>query len=115
MGRTDFMTAYEKRLYTGRQKSQADLIKDSKMLENTVKECLGVNIPIEMDDGSAVEVPVATILVSKKIKFLYEHPEKIDLKELSSVLNESKVEINTTVKGAKELFEDITIKKDETK
>lgn len=115
MPREDFMTAYEKRLYKGVQKTQADLLKDTKLLENTVRNCLGITVPKELDDGSIVEVPIAAELVTKKVKYLMEHPEKIDLKELASVLNESKVEVNANVKGAKELFEDITIKKDETK
>jgi len=114
MDSTRFMTAYEKRLYKGYEKSQADLLKDSKMLENTVRECLGMKVPYELDDGSSIDTPVATVLVAKKIKYMYEHPEKIDLKELSSVLNESKVEINANVKGADELFGDIVVNKNET-
>ena len=113
MDKTCFMSGYEKRLYSGYEKSQADLLKDSKMLQNTVKECLGVPVEIEDDDGTKVSVPVAVMLVGKKIKYMTEHPEKIDLKELSAVLGESKVEVDATLRGASELFGDIVVKEKE--
>lgn len=114
MDNTDFMNGYEKRIYKGYRKTQADLLKDNKMLSNVVKECMGIEVEKTLDDGTMVNVPVAVELVALKLSYLKEHPEKIDLKELSSVLGEQKVEANLNVKGAQELFGDIVNKEDET-
>lgn len=108
MNNEDFMTGYEKRIIRGSKKTQADLLKDNKMLSNTVKECLGVEVEKTLDSGEVVNVPIMTVLVAKKIGFLMDHPEKIDLKELSSVMGEAKTEVDIESTTATEMFRGIT-------
>lgn len=102
-----YLTGYEKRIINNKRKSNADLIKDNRMFANTVKECLSLEFETELEDGTKVDVPLAKLLVAKKISYLMEHPEKIDLKEITGTLGESKLETDLNVKGAEELFGDI--------
>jgi hypothetical protein len=110
---TNLVNGYEKRILNGYEKTSADLLKDSKMLSNAVKKCLGVEVSETLEDGTVVNVPVVTMIAAKKLAYYMEHPEKADLKELSSVLGEQKVEANINLQGAEELFGDI-VNKDET-
>ncbi len=114
MDNSDYMSGYEARIYKGYKKSAADMLRDDRMLQNTVKKCLGVEVEKILDDGSTANIPVAVELVALKLSYWKDHPEKIDLKELSTVLGENKVEGQITLRGASELFGDIAIK-DETK
>ena len=109
MNDIEFMSSYEKRIYKGYSKTKADLLKDSKMLSNTVRECLGIEVEHRLEDGTLVNVPVAVELVALKLNYLKDHPKDIDLKELSSVLGENKIEADITLKSANDLFGDIVV------
>ena len=106
------ISGYEKRVLTDLEKTKADELKDTRTLSNAVKKVLNLPIDERIDDDTVVNIPIAEILATKKIAYLLEHPEKIDLKELSSVLGEQKMEVNANLKGADELFGDI-VNKDE--
>ena len=112
-GSINLVNGYEKRILNGYEKTSADLLKDNKMLSNAVKKCLGVMVEDTLEDGTVVNVPVVTMIAAKKLAYYMEHPEKADLKELSSVLGEQKVEANLNIKGADELFGDIVNTEDE--
>jgi len=95
MDKTEFMTGYEKRIFKGWQKTAADLLKDKKMLEETLKSVLKHEVPAEvLETGEIVNLPVIDLLVLKKLGYDLEHPEKIDLKVYSAVLGETKQEVN---------------------
>ena len=102
------MTGYEKRLYRGWQKSAADLLKDNKMVATVVKECLGVEVEKQLESGEVVNVPFAVELVGTLFAYWKSHPEKIDLKVLSTVLGETKQEIAVESVSASEIFRGIT-------
>ena len=102
------MTGYEKRLYSGWQKTAADLLKDNQMIASTVKECLGVEVETQLEQGEVKNVPFVVSLVGKLLAYWYDHPEKIDLKVLSNVLGETKQEIAVDTKTAAEMFRGVT-------
>ena len=106
------ISGYEKRVLTDLEKTKADELKDTRTLSNAVKKVLNLPIDERIDDDTVVNIPIAEILVTKKIAYLLEHPEKIDLKEISSVLGEQKMEVNANLKGADELFGDIVNKEE---
>ena len=108
------LSGYQKRIIANRHKSDADLIKDDKMLRNTLKEMLGLSFETVVD-GEMVDVSLAKLLVSKKISYLMENPKDIDLKELAAVLGENKVEAEITLKSSQDLFGDIVIDYDRTR
>ena len=96
MDKTEFMTGYEKRIFKGWHKTAADLLKDKKMLEATLKSVLAheVDVSENLDTGEIVNLPVIDLLVLKKLGYDLDHPEKIDLKVYSAVLGETKQELN---------------------
>jgi hypothetical protein len=104
------ISGYEKRVLTDLEKTKADELKDTRTLSNAVKKVLNLPIEERIDDDTIVNVPIVEILAAKKIAYYMEHTEKIDLKELSSVLGEQKMEVNANLKGADELFGDLVIK-----
>ena len=89
---------------------------DKKLLNSTVKQVFETEIKTSVD-GKSVNAPIGVLLVTKKVAYDLEHPEKIDLSAYSKVLGENKIEQEVSFKGADELFGDIIIKKndDETK
>lgn len=101
------MTGYEKRIYNGWKKSAADLLKDNKMLSNALKTCLGAETERKLASGEVVNLPIVYDLLIELLAYWKEHPEKIDLKTLSTVLGETKQEVNLNARGANELFGDI--------
>lgn len=89
------MTGYEKRIFSGWHKTAADLLKDKKMLELTLKNVLMHEVPTEnLETGEVVNLPVIDLLVLKRLGYDLDHPEKIDLKVYSAVLGETKQELN---------------------
>jgi hypothetical protein len=102
------MTGYEKRLYSGWEKTAADLLKDNQMVASTVKQCLGVEMEETLESGEKKNVPFVVQLVGKLLAYWYDHPEKIDLKVLSNVLGETKQEIAVDTKTAAEMFRGVT-------
>lgn len=89
------MTGYEKRIFKGWEKTAADLLKDKKMLESTLKRVLAHEISEEvLETGEVVNLPVIELLVLKKLGYDLDHPKDIDLKVYSAVLGETKQELN---------------------
>lgn len=107
---TDLMSGYEVRIFKGWKKTLADSLKDSKMLEVTLKKALGHDVELELDSGEKVNVPVIDALVLKKLGYDLQHPEKIDLKVYSSVLGETKQEVVVDSETASQVFTGITAK-----
>lgn len=107
-------TGYSKRILKNRNKSDADLIKDDRMFRNTLKEVLGQPFSVDLGDGDVVDVPLVKVLVAKKVGYMLENPKDIDLKEISTVLGENKVEADITLRSAQDLFGDIVIDYDRT-
>lgn len=108
MDKTELMTGYEKRLYSGWEKTAADLLKDNHMVADTLKQCLGVEMTEVLESGEVKNVPYVVKLIGRLLAYWYEHPEKIDLKVLSTVLGETKQEINIETKTAAEMFRGVT-------
>ena len=107
----DLMTGYERRLVEGWKKTAADLLKDQKMLSNALKVALGVETVKKLESGEEVNIPIVYDLLIDLLAYWKEHPEKIDLKVLSTVLGETKQEVSIDAKkGADELFGDIVNK-----
>ena len=107
----DLMTGYEHRVYEGWKKSAADLLKDQKMLANALRTALGVETVRKLESGEEVNIPIVYDLLIELLAYWKQHPEKIDLKTLSTVLGESKQEVSIEArKGADELFGDIVNK-----
>lgn len=94
MERVELMTGYEKRIYAGWKKSAADLLKDNKMVATALKNCLGVEVERELSSGETINLPIVYDLLIELLAYWREHPEKIDLKVLSTVLGETKQEID---------------------
>lgn len=90
------MTGYELRVYENLPKSEADVLKDNRMLASTLRNVLGSTFENQLDSGESINCSVATMMVIKKLAFLIKNPDKIDLKEISSVLGESKVEASVS-------------------
>lgn len=105
------MSGYEKRIFKGIDKTAADLIKDERMVASVLKKCLITEIETEevLESGEAVNVPIIYELVGKKLAYWKENPDKIDLKELSTVLGELKNETNLNLPKASSVFAGITI------
>jgi len=101
-----------KRIISNKKQSQADLLKNSRMFQNKVKEYLSYEFETELDDGTKVDLPLVDLLVAKRIGYLIDNPKDIDMKEISTVLGENKVEQEITVRGADALFGDLVIKED---
>lgn len=112
MDKLDVMSGYEKRIFKGIIKSPADLLKDNKMISNALKQCLSANTEMVLANGEIVNLPIAQDLIIELISYWKEHPEKIDLKVLSSVLGETRVEIDAG-ENASEVFKGFYSKKQE--
>lgn len=96
MKNKELMTGYELRVYENLPKSEADVLKDNRMLASTLRNVLGSTFENQLDSGESINCSVATMMVIKKLAFLIKNPDKIDLKEISSVLGESKVEASVS-------------------
>ena len=101
---TDLMTGYEKRIFSGWNKSASDLLKDNKMVATAVKDILGVEVERQLETGEAVNVPIVVDLVASLLAYWKDHPEKIDLKVLSTVLGETKQEVVVNSETATDVF-----------
>lgn len=108
----DLMSGYEVRLFKGWHKTVADSLKDSKMLEVTLKKALGHEVEETLPSGEKVNVPVIDLLVMKKLGYDLNHPEKIDLKVYSTVLGETKQEVALDTETASMVFKGIQAKGD---
>lgn len=107
------MSKSDMRIIRGMKPSKSDKIKNERMFTNTIKKYLGAEIEVELDDGSKETMGVVDLIVAKKIAYDLEHPDKINLKEYSSVMGEDTKNIDVNIKSAKELFGDIVISPDE--
>ena len=103
----ELMTGYETRLFRGWEKTAADSLKDKKMLEVTMKRALGHEVEETLPTGEKVNVPVIDLLIMKKIGYDLQHPDKIDLKVYSTVLGETKQEVEINTETASEVFKGI--------
>jgi hypothetical protein len=103
-----FLTGYETRIYKGYKKTDADKLKEKKMIASTVQEVLATPVTVELS-GELVEVPLVVDLIALKMKYLKEHPEKIDLKELSAVLGEQKQEVVIDTQKPSDIFRGVAI------
>lgn len=111
----NLMTGYESRIFRGWKKSAADLLKDDKMVTNTLRSSLGVEVPVKMlDTGEIVNVPIVVDLIAAKLSYLKDHPRDIDLKELSTVLGEIKQDTNLNIQNASDVFKGCEVKKNDT-
>jgi len=111
MDQTDLMTGYELRLAKGKRKSAADLLKDEKMVATAVRDVLGVEVERRLESGEVVNIPLAYDLVIDYFGYLKKNPGKIDLKVLSAVLGETKVEVSTDKETASDVFGGIAVKR----
>lgn len=111
MDATDLMTGYELRLAKGKRKSAADLLKDEKMVATAVRDVLGVEVERKLESGEVVNIPLAYDLVIDYFGYLKQNPGKIDLKVLSAVLGETKVEIQANQETASDVFGGIAVKR----
>lgn len=111
MDETDLMTGYELRLAKGKRKSAADLLKDEKMVATAVRDVLGVEVERRLESGEVVNIPLAYDLVIDYFRYLKNNPGKIDLKVLSAVLGETKVEIQSNQETASDVFGGIAMKR----
>lgn len=112
MDKFDVMTGYEKRIFRDIIKSPADLLKDNKMISNALKQCLSAETEMYLSNGEVVNLPIAQDLVIELISYWKEHPDKIDLKVLSAVLGETKIEVAAS-ESASEVFKGVYSKKTE--
>lgn len=103
------MTGYEKRIYEGYKKTAADLLKDNKMVANALRTCLGVETARKLESGEVVNIPIVYDLLIELLAFWKEHPEKIDLKVLSTVLGETKTEIQVESETATDIFKGVVV------
>lgn len=101
------MTGYEQRVYAGWKKSAGDLLKDQKMVANALKNCLGVEIEKVLPSGEVINLPIVYDLIGDLIRYWKDHPEKIDLKVLSTVLGETKQEIAIESETATDIFKGV--------
>lgn len=106
-----FMTGYEKRVFLGYRKTASDLLKDDRMVGSVLRQCLNTAVPTEehLESGEVVEVPIIVELVSLKLSYWKSNPDKIDLKELSTVLGELKNETNLNLPQASAVFGGIAV------
>lgn len=107
------MSKSDMRIIRGMKPSKSDKIKNERMFTNTIKKYLGAEIEVELDDGSKETMGVVDLIVAKKIAYDLDHPDKINLKDYSSVMGEDTKNIDVNIKSAKELFGDIVINPDE--
>lgn len=109
MDKMSLLSGYEKRIYSGWKKSAADLLKDNKMVANALKNCLGSEVERHLESGEIVNLPVVYDLLIELLAYWKTHPEKIDLKVLSSVLGETKQEVVIETETATDIFKGVTV------
>ena len=100
----EIMTGYERRLAAGKRKSAADLLKDDKMVATAVKDLLGSDVERKLETGEIVEIPLVYDLLIDLFAYWKQNPSKIDVKVLSSVLGETKVEVSASTENASDIF-----------
>lgn len=103
------MTGYERRLVAGKRKSAADLLKDEKMVASAVRDVLGAEVERRLETGEVVDLPLVYDLLIDLFAYWKRNPGKIDLKVLSSVLGETKVEVSANSETASDIFGGIAI------
>ena len=115
MSMNPLMSGYEVRITKGLLASSADLLKNDKMVNATVRQALGQDIEETLESGEKVNAPVLTRLVAARLGYELKNPDKIDLEKWAKLLGEQKIEQAVELKGADALFGDIVItpKKDE--
>ena len=94
------ITPEQQRYITGKEKSELDKSLDDFRFANVIKNSLGRKIPVQAK-GTVSMVSVADLLIAKRIAFLMENPDKIDLTEISKALGEQKtdkVDVNVNIK-----------------
>lgn len=94
------ITPEQQRYITGKEKSELDKSLDDFRFANAIKNSLGRKIPVQ-EKGTVSMVSVADLLIAKRIAFLMENPDKIDLTEISKALGEQKndkVDVNVNIK-----------------
>lgn len=110
MENTELMTGYEKRIYAGYKKSAADLLKDNKMVATALKNCLGTEVERKLASGEVVNLPLIYDLLIELLAYWKDHPEKIDLKVLSTVLGETKQEVDLSASlTATDIFKGVAV------
>lgn len=110
--KTDFMTPYEVRMFKGMNKSPGDELQDDKMMQSTLKRMLGIEVPVQLEDGTEVNVPVKDLLVARKIAFDLVCPKAIDLNAYAKALGENEIKLTGQLKTSSELFGDLVITED---
>lgn len=110
MEASDLMTGYEKRLVMGKRQSAADLLKEDKMVATAVRSVLGTEVERQLESGEVVNLPLVYDLLIDLFAYWKQNPGKIDLKVLSSVLGESKMEVTGGAETAADIFGGIAIK-----
>jgi hypothetical protein len=105
----DFLSGYETRIYRGYKKTAGDKLKDKKVVASTIQEALTTGVVVQTDDGEVLEVPLIVNLVALKLQYFREHPDKIDLKELSTILGEQKQEIVIDTQKASDIFKGVAV------
>ena len=110
MDTTELMTGYEKRLLMGKRQSAADLLKEDKMVATAVRGVLGTEVARKLESGEEINLPLVYDLLIDLFAYWKQNPSKIDLKVLSSVLGESKMEIAAGTETASDIFGGIAVK-----
>lgn len=90
----------QQRYIVGSPKTQLDKAHDDFRFSEAIKNSLGRKVAVSNAKGEAAMISVADLLVSKRIAFLMEHPDRIDLTEISKALGEQKtdrVDVNVNV------------------
>ena len=106
------LSEFEQHAYRHLSKSKADRLKESKLIQETLKRALGVEHEVVLDGGERVVVSTIDIVVAKTIEEVIKNPTTTKLKDLSAISGEQKTTLDVSVRGAKELFGDIVIEDD---
>jgi len=97
----DLMSSYEKRLISKLEKTNADYLKENRMLmQETTKAILGV----QLDDS---KLTIGQKLVVKRLSFLLANPREIDLKKIADVTDDKKIDKIETDISASDVFKGI--------
>ena len=109
----NFLDGYEIRLYRGYKKTLGDKAKDKKIVTDTLRDALETTISVQVAGGTVEDVPIIAYLIGAKLKYLAENPSKIDLKELATVLGETKQEVKIQTETASDVFAGVAVVDDE--
>lgn len=106
------LSDFEQHIYRRVNKGKADQLKESKIIQETLKRALGIEHEVVLDGGERVVVSTIDMVVAKTLKDVLENPTTSKLKDLSAISGEQKTTLDVSVRGAKELFGDIVIDDD---